>query len=93
MPNSASATASLTRFDSSSPSGDVLVAREFDKTVGEIGIVGGQRRLDILGDQRGVVPQSRIELQVGELGRDRPAPPGWRRRRGHAATAPRTPPR
>ena len=48
---------------------DVLFPGEVDKTVGEIGIVGGQRRLDILGDERGVIPQSRIELQVGQLGR------------------------
>ena len=51
--NSASATASLTRFDSSSPSGDVLFPGELDKAAGEIGVAGGQRGLDILGDQAG----------------------------------------
>ncbi len=49
--------------------GDAFVAREFDEACGEVGIVGRQRRLDILGDQPGAVPQGRIELQIGELGR------------------------
>ena len=62
-----SVTASLTRFDSSSLTDDAPVAREFDETCGEVGIIGRQRRLDILGDQPGAVPQGRIELQVGEL--------------------------
>ena len=70
--------------------GDVPVAREFDKTVGEIGIVGRQRRLDILGDQPGAVPQGRIEPAGRRARPARPAPPEWRRRRAHAATAPRT---
>ena len=48
--------------------GDALVAREFDKAGREVGIVSRQRRLDMLGDQPGAVPQGRIELQVGELG-------------------------
>jgi len=48
---------------------DASVAREFDEACGEVGIIGRQRRLDILGDQPGAVPQGRIELQVGELAR------------------------
>ena len=42
---------------------------KIDKTVGKIGIVGGQRRLDILLDDSAVVSQSRIELEVGKLSR------------------------
>ena len=41
--------------------GNALVAGEFDEAVGEIGIARRQRRLDVLGDQRLVAPQGRIE--------------------------------
>jgi hypothetical protein len=64
--------------------------REFDKAVGEIGIAGRQRRLDIVAITRRFVPQSRIELS-SDSSPDRPARPEWRRRRGHAATAARMP--
>ena len=70
--------------------GDVLVARKLDEAVGEVGIVSRQRRLDILRDQRGVIPQSRIEPDSRRVRRARPAPPEWQRRRAHAATAART---
>ena len=46
--------------------GDVLVAGEFDEAVGEIGIARRQRRLDVFGDQRLVVPQSGIDLEIGQ---------------------------
>ena len=42
---------------------------KIDKAVGEIGVAGGQRRLDILLDHSVVVPQSRIELEIGEFSR------------------------
>ena len=88
-----SATASLTRFDSSSLERNVLFPGEVDKAVGEIGVVGGERRLDVLGDDVGVIPQSRIELEVGELGRIVLRRQDGIARRAHAATAARTPPR
>jgi hypothetical protein len=49
--------------------GNAPVAREFNEACGEVGIVHRQRRLDILGDQSGVVPQGRIELEISEFGR------------------------
>ena len=48
---------------------DVLFPGKSDKAVGEIGVVGGKRRLDVLADEVGVIPQGRIELDVGKLGR------------------------
>ena len=45
----ASATASLTRLRQFVAERNVLFPGEFDKTVGEIGVAGGERRLDILG--------------------------------------------
>ena len=48
---------------------DVLFPGEADKTVGEIDVVGGKRRLDVLADEIGVIPQGRTELDVGKLGR------------------------
>ena len=49
--------------------GDVLVARQFDKAAGKIGIAGRQRRLDIFRDQRRAIPQGRIEPDIGQFGR------------------------
>ncbi len=46
-----------------------LSRARLDEAVGEIGIAGGERRLDVLGDQRRVVPQGRIELEIGQRGR------------------------
>jgi hypothetical protein len=47
--------------------GNVLLPGEIGKAVGEIGVVCGERHLDILSDDRLVVPQGRIELDVGEF--------------------------
>ena len=47
--------------------GDVLFTREFQKAAREIGIACGQRGLDVLFDQSLVIPQSRIDLNVGQL--------------------------
>ncbi len=46
--------------------GNVLFPGELDKAVGKIGIVCGKCRLDIRCDDGLVVPQSGIELDVGE---------------------------
>ena len=43
--------------------------RQIDKAVRQIGVVGSQRRLDILLDDGAVVSQSRIELKVGKCSR------------------------
>jgi hypothetical protein len=48
---------------------DILVARQIDEAAGEIGIVGGQRRLDIAGHpiaghRRIAIPQSRIDSGI-----------------------------
>ena len=48
--------------------GDVPVAREFDKTVGEIGIAGGQRRLDIVRHQRGLFRRAELSLISASCG-------------------------
>ena len=37
--------------------GQIFLARQFDKTIGKIGIMDGQRRLDILGDEEVAVLQ------------------------------------
>jgi hypothetical protein len=37
--------------------------------LGEIGVVGGECCLDILADERSVIPQRRTELGVGKLDR------------------------
>jgi hypothetical protein len=49
--------------------GDIPVTRQLGKAAGEIGIASGERGLDIGVNKAGIVPQSRIKLQVGELGR------------------------
>ena len=48
---------------------NVFLRGEFDKAAREIGVVGGKRRLDVLLDGSLVVPQSRIELEIGENSR------------------------
>jgi hypothetical protein len=47
---------------------NVSLAREFDKAAGEIGVAGFQRRFDIPRDQLRIIPQSRIEPDIGEFG-------------------------
>ena len=47
--------------------GDVFLSCEFDKAVGEIGVVGGEGRLDILFDDVLVISQGRTELEISEF--------------------------
>lgn len=48
---------------------EVAVTRERNETVGEIGIACGERGLDIVLNQTVVLPEQRIELELGERGR------------------------
>ena len=48
---------------------DVLLPRQFDEAVGEIGVVGCQCRFDIFRDDGRFVPQGKIELGTGQCGR------------------------
>ncbi len=48
---------------------DVLFPGEFDEAAGEIGIAGGKCRLDMIGDGSAVIPQNRIELEIGQNSR------------------------
>jgi hypothetical protein len=48
---------------------DVAVTRQRNKTVGEIGIISGERSLDIVLNQAVVLPQNGVELQLGQSGR------------------------
>ena len=52
--------------------GDLLVARQFNEAVGEIGIACRQCRLDIFGKQPRAIPQGRIELEIRQFGRVAP---------------------
>jgi len=71
--------------------GDALVPRQFSEAVGKVGIVGRQRRLDILRDQRWCIPKAELSLTSASSDGSSCATEA-QRRRAPAAQSARAPP-